>query len=150
MQQFGYKSEEYDASRALDLVNAAEAYTQGYTGRGQTIGVLDTPMRVDHPELNGKANLFSITREGEIIVPDWESETHGSHVSGIIAAKRDGIGMHGVAFDAGLWAGALLNNYGYLDLSTFFTSHPEVRIVKPPRAYACGFSHVLKRTKLRV
>ena len=49
-------------------------------------------------------------------------------MAGIIAAKRDGIGMHGIAFDARLWAGALLNNYGYLDLPTFFTSHPEVRI----------------------
>ena len=126
--QESFKTEEYGASGALDLVNAAEAYAQGYTEIGQTIGVLDTPVRVDHPELSGKANLFSITREGEIIVPDWESEDHGSHVAGIIAAKRDGIGMHGIAFDARLWAGALLNNYGYLDLPTFFTSHPEVRI----------------------
>lgn len=126
--QESFKTEEYGASGALDLVNAAEAYAQGYTEIGQTIGVLDTPVRVDHPELSGKANLFSITCEGEIIVPDWESEDHGSHVAGIIAAKRDGIGMHGIAFDARLWAGALLNNYGYLDLPTFFTSHPEVRI----------------------
>lgn len=32
--QESFKTEEYGASGALDLVNAAEAYAQGYTGIG--------------------------------------------------------------------------------------------------------------------
>lgn len=36
---------------------------------------------------------------------------HGTHVAGIAAAKRDGGGMHGVAFDADI-IGTKLNDYG--------------------------------------
>ena len=105
----------------MDIINASQAYAQGYTGLGQTVGVLDSPVRVDHPELAGKADMIDVAA-------DWEEITHGTHVTGIIAAKRDGIGMHGVAFDADIWAGPLLHNPDGLDLEDYFASHPEVRI----------------------
>lgn len=118
-----FETNEYRASGALDIINASQAYALGYTGLGQTVGVLDSPVRVTHPELAGKADTIDVAA-------DWEEITHGSHVTGIIAAKRDGIGMHGVAFDANIWAGALLNrpNEDDLDLESYFASHPEVRI----------------------
>ena len=118
-----FETEEYWASEALDIINASQAYALGYTGLGQTVGVLDSPVRVDHPELAGKADTIDVAA-------DWEEITHGSHVTGIIAAKRDGIGMHGVAFDADIWAGAVLDrpNEDDLDLESYFASHPEVRI----------------------
>ena len=118
-----FETEEYWASEALDIINASQAYDLGYTGLGQTVGVLDSPVRVDHPELAGKADTIDVAA-------DWEAITHGSHVTGIIAAKRDGIGMHGVAFDADIWAGAVLDrpNEDDLDLESYFASHPEVRI----------------------
>ena len=105
----------------MDIINASQAYAQGYTGLGQTVGVLDSPVRVDHPELASKADMIDVAA-------DWEEITHGTHVTGIIAAKRDGIGMHGVAFDADIWAGPLLDNPNGLDLEDYFASHPEVRI----------------------
>lgn len=116
-----FETEEYKASWALDIINASEAYALGYTGLGETIGVLDSPVRVTHPELAGKADTIDVAA-------DWEQVTHGTHVAGIIAAKRDGIGMHGVAFDAGIWAGPLLDNPDGLDIEDYFASHPEVRI----------------------
>lgn len=116
-----FETEEYKASWALDIINASQAYALGYTGLGETIGVLDSPVRVTHPELAGKADTIDVAA-------DWEQVTHGTHVAGIIAAKRDGIGMHGVAFDAGIWAGPLLDNPDGLDLEDYFASHPEVRI----------------------
>ena len=118
-----FKTDEYEASGALDIINASQAYAQGYTGLGQTVGVLDSPVRVTHPELAGKADTIDVAA-------DWEEITHGSHVTGIIAARRDGIGMHGVAFDADIWAGAVLDrpNEDDLDLESYFASHPEVRI----------------------
>ena len=116
-----FETEEYKASWALDIINASQAYALGYTGLGETIGVLDSPVRVTHPELAGKADTIDVAA-------DWEQVTHGTHVAGIIAAKRDGIGMHGVAFDAGIWAGAVLDNPDGLDLEDYFASHPEVRI----------------------
>ena len=96
-----FETEEYKASWALDIINASQAYALGYTGLGETIGVLDSPVRVTYPELAGKADTIDVAA-------DWEQVTHGTHVAGIIAAKRDGIGMHGMAFDAGIWAGPLL------------------------------------------
>ena len=98
-----FETEEYWASEALDIINASQAYALGYTGLGQTVGVLDSPVRVTHPELAGKADTIDVAA-------DWTSIRHGSHVTGIIAARRDGIGMHGVAFDADIWAGPLLDN----------------------------------------
>ena len=93
-----FETYEYKASGALDIINASQAYALGYTGLGQTVGVIDTPVRVDHPELAGKADMMPVTEDGAPITPDWREIKHGSHVAGIIAAKRDGIGMHGVAF----------------------------------------------------
>lgn len=116
-----FKTDEYEASGALDIINASQAYALGYTGLGQTVGVLDSSVRVTHPELAGKADTIDVAT-------DWTSIRHGSHVTGIIAAKRDGIGMHGVAFDADIWAGPLLDNPDGLDLEDYFASHPEVRI----------------------
>ena len=116
-----FETEEYWASEALDIINASQAYALGYTGFGQTVGVLDSPVRVTHPELAGKADTIDVAA-------DWTSIRHGSHVTGIIAARRDGIGMHGVAFDADIWAGPLLDNPNGLDLEDYFASHPEVRI----------------------
>ena len=116
-----FETEEYWASEALDIINASQAYALGYTGLGQTVGVLDSPVRVTHPELAGKADTIDVA-------VDWTNIRHGSHVTGIIAARRDGIGMHGVAFDADIWAGPLLDNPNGLDLEDYFASHPEVRI----------------------
>ena len=123
-----FETDEYKASGTLDIINASQAYALGYTGLGQTIGVLDTPVRINHPELAGKAEAAPITMGGEPFTPDWQTVTHGTHVAGIIAADRDGVGMHGVAFDANLWTGAVLDNPDGLNLADYFSSHPEVRI----------------------
>lgn len=50
-----FKTPEYDRSGALDVINAAEAYARGYTGAGVTVGVIDEMIRINHPELAGKA-----------------------------------------------------------------------------------------------
>lgn len=102
-----FKTPEYYAGGGLDIINAAEAYARGFTGKGITLGILDTPLRTDHPELAGKAeSVLPVMENGQIYVPDWTLNVHGSHVGGIMAAMRNGQGMHGVAFDARLlgWA----------------------------------------------
>ena len=38
-----FQTKEYFASNGLDLINAASAYTQGFSGEGVLIGLLDTP-----------------------------------------------------------------------------------------------------------
>ena len=124
-----FETDEYYASRALDVINASEAYALGYTGLGQTIGILDTAVRVDHPELAGRADTMPLLDDGQALAPIWDGNNlHGTHVAGIAAAKRDGLGMHGVAFDSQIWAGFFLSDYDALNLTEYFARRPEVRI----------------------
>ena len=124
-----FEGEEYHESGALDVINASDAYALGYTGKGQTIGILDSVVRIDHPELNGKAETMPFLVNGQAVDPVWDSSAmHGSHVAGIATAKRDDSGMHGVAFDADIWAGAFLGNYDPIDLPLYYAARPEARI----------------------
>lgn len=103
-----------------DLVKAPAAWAQDSTGRGVTVAVIDTGVDINHPEL--RANIW--TNQNEIpangidddrngLVDDYQgwdfasgdsdpsdTDGHGTHVAGTIAAARDGIGVTGVAPNA--------------------------------------------------
>ena len=52
-----FRTDEYKAmgENVLDLINAAGAYAQGYTGKGVTVGVTDVGIvNFSHPEFSGK------------------------------------------------------------------------------------------------
>ncbi|MDX3186869.1 S8 family serine peptidase [Streptomyces sp. MN03-5084-2B] len=104
------------ATPALDVsvpqIGAPAAWQAGYTGRGVTVGVLDTGVRADHPDLAGKvveARDFTGTR------PDAGDDLgHGTHVAGIIAGTGAASGgrYRGVAPDARLISGKVCVAYG--------------------------------------
>ncbi len=99
---------EFNASGALSLVNAQYAYARGYTGKGIIVAVVDSGLHTSHPEFKGRvsphARNFSAPQApddvNEYKQPDGTYDGHGTHVSGLIAAARDGRNMHGVAHDA--------------------------------------------------
>ena len=101
----GFKNHEFKNSTGLEAIGADKAYALGYSGDGVTLGIVDTGVRTDHEEFEGKVDLVNET------VNDWtDKETwHGSHVAGIMVAKKS-IGsfgeknknMMGVAFNANL------------------------------------------------
>ena len=86
------------------------------TGRGVTVGIIDTGIDATHPDLapNFDAELsrnFTMdipSIDGPCEVPtcidpaDVDEGGHGSHVAGIVAADDNGIGVEGVAPDATL------------------------------------------------
>lgn len=81
------------------MIGAQTAYDRGITGRGVIVGVMDSGTAAAHPEFAGAVrSLFNMGAgaAGE------DSDGHGSHVAGIILGRRDGVGMHGVAYDATL------------------------------------------------
>ena len=44
----------------LDTINAAEAYAQGYTGKGVTLGIVDDYVNLSHSEFASKDNSYVI------------------------------------------------------------------------------------------
>lgn len=93
------------------MINPMPAYRRGFTGKGITVAVLDTGIDIYHPEFAGKVHPWSRnfgTYMHERDVRDLQENGrpigHGTHVSGTIAAARNGTGMHGVAYDAQILA----------------------------------------------
>lgn len=125
--------DEYRASTGLDLIRASDAYALGYTGKGITLGVADEFAQLTHVEFKYKSNSKTIT-----LIPSgyWEKNkktpTHGTHVGGIMAAAKDGFGMHGVAFDANLWSGDVLSapqNTNLKKAYDGFNSNKDIKII---------------------
>jgi subtilisin family serine protease len=94
-------------------MNVADANRRA-TGRGVTVGIIDTGVDASHPDL---APNFDAARsrnftmdipaiDGPCEVPtcvdpaDVDEGGHGSHVAGIVAAASNGIGTSGVAPEA--------------------------------------------------
>lgn len=65
-------------------------------GEGIKVGIIDTGVDVTHPELKGRikdgANFFDKNTD------DFKDQNgHGTHIAGIVAAEKNGIGVVGVA-----------------------------------------------------
>ncbi|MCH9852442.1 MAG: S8 family serine peptidase [Alphaproteobacteria bacterium] len=106
---------EYKNATGLDAIRASYAYDKGYTGKGQTVSVLDTPFFTSHAEFKGGNVSTFITgydaSSGNSNISCSKtcnnSKTyHGTHVAGIIGARKNTISLkeskntHGVAYEA--------------------------------------------------
>ena len=89
-------------STRLDLIDAAKGYARRITGNpgggGITVALLDTGVNTAHTQLDVAMNFdyaesFSYGTSGR---------DRGTWMAGAIAARRDGRGMHGVAYNANL------------------------------------------------
>lgn len=72
------------------------------------VAVIDTGINLNHPELNVVKDVSFVpgVKTGD------DDDGHGSHVAGIIAARKDGKGIVGVAPGARLWALKVLDKDG--------------------------------------
>ena len=99
-----YETTEDQANYGLGVIRASSAYAAGVTGRGITVGVVDTGIDIDHPELAGQIAAAST----DIVSGDPQFLNdiagHGTAVAGVIAARRNQVLAHGVAFNAKLLA----------------------------------------------
>ena len=147
-----FRTDEYKniGDNVLDLINAADAYAQGYTGKGVTVGVADIGfVNLAHPEFAGKGNKtapagFNIENSGFT----WADVYHPTHVAGIIAANKDGSGMHGVAFDSCIVSSSAESGYsdtdedysssGYFDYYAYYLTDPDIKIINNSWGYTGG------------
>ncbi|MBW4492438.1 MAG: S8 family serine peptidase [Oscillatoria princeps RMCB-10] len=99
----------------LNLVNVAPVWTAGFTGKGVKVAVIDNG--VDYNHLDLKRNIvssagydFADKDSNPLPGPkqsassnnpqQFDASEHGTHVAGIVAAARNGIGTTGVAYEA--------------------------------------------------
>ena len=120
-------------SSPLDAIKAAEAYAQGYTGKGVTLGIVDTYVNLSHREFLNKDNSYVIGKIPEDI--DWIENYHGSHVAGIMSASKDGYGMHGVAFNSNFVLGNWVSINGkteeenIIEAYEYFNTREDIKII---------------------
>ena len=105
--QGGTPDEERHAREEAARVSAMHA--RGGTGRGEIVGTIDSGAHPDHPDLAGQfAHVCALGdcddgRPGldrPDASPRLDTDGHGTVVNGIVAAKRNGIGVYGVAHEA--------------------------------------------------
>ena len=85
------------------------------TGRGVKVGVLDTGVDSGHPDIGRNVKGGMNTISGTASARD--DNGHGTHVSGTIAALRNGVGVVGVAPDASVYSVKVLDSRGSGKLS---------------------------------
>ncbi len=94
---------EFNRNDGLDIINAEAAYARGATGAGVNVAVIDTGIDADHPDLAGNvsANSYDVITSSANVT---DATGHGTKVAGVVAAEQNGLGTHGVAYDANLIA----------------------------------------------
>lgn len=133
-----FRTDEYKAmgENVLDLVNAAGAYAQGYTGKGVTVGVNDAGIvNFSHTEFSGKTGsgvVFDGLESSDVPLT-WEKIRHPTHVAGIAAADKNGFGMHGVAYDADIASSSIYYFGERIEVSSSFydnyLTNPDIKII---------------------
>ena len=115
-----------------DLVEAPEVWSQGYTGEGVVVAVLDTGVDRNHSDLS--ENIYTnrdeiegdgIDNDGNGYVDDFygwnftdnsndtmDRQSHGTHVAGTIAGVNNGVGVTGIAHDAQIMPVKVLDDSG--------------------------------------
>jgi subtilisin len=99
----------------ITRINAVTAQSEGFTGTGIKVAVLDTGIDYNHPDL--KANYLGgydfVNQDND----PMDDHSHGTHVAGTVAAASNGIGVLGAAPQAGLYAVKVADSSGYCSYS---------------------------------
>lgn len=98
-------------SRHLALTNTASAHAAGLTGRGVTVGVVDSGVNRNHPALQGRvlSNLVYIRSPPNNLTVD-DVVGHGTAVSLIMAGKPFGSWPGGIAPGASIVSARIISD----------------------------------------
>ena len=105
----------------MQVIKADRAHQISDGSRDVLVGVLDSGIDPDHPDLAANidtANSVNCTDAGRVdrSATGWHPTTsdHGTHVAGTIAAARNGTGIVGVAPNARMAAVKVVNDDGFI------------------------------------
>ena len=96
--------------------DVADLHRIGYRGAGVRIGLLDTGVDGSHPALSGRIERFRYFEAGGFSFRDCDpidSGWHGTHLAGLMVGGRSSDGFVGIAPDAHLFSGAVIED-GYI------------------------------------
>jgi len=117
-----WRSAEFQSDWGLGRIQAEQAYAAGITGAGVKIGALDSGFDPSHPEAS-PSRFHAVTASGTYVdgspfsvtgAINPNNDTHGTHVTGTMGAARDGVGVHGVAYNAQVYVGNTNKNDSFL------------------------------------
>ncbi|MFL1491174.1 autotransporter serine peptidase EprS [Pseudomonas antarctica] len=117
-----WRSAEFQSDWGLGRMKADEAYAAGISGSRVKIGALDSGFDADHPQAT-KDRFHPVTATGTYVngrpfsttgALNPNNDSHGTHVTGTMGAARDGVGMHGVAYNAQVYVGNTNANDSFL------------------------------------
>lgn len=96
-----------DPPTITNLIGASTAYARGATGQGITVAVIDTDVNGSISELTGQLagnhDVCATNAPGCLqarSATDIDTDGHGTMVASVIVARRNNVGMHGVAYEA--------------------------------------------------
>ena len=111
------ESEQWD----LTMIKADQAHEITDGDRDVLVGVLDSGIDADHPDLAANIDVASSVNCSNAGRPDrsatgWQPTTsdHGTHVAGTIAAARNGVGIVGVAPGVRMASVKVVNDDGFI------------------------------------
>ena len=111
------ESEQWD----LQMIKADQAHAITDGNRNVLVGVLDSGIDPDHPDLAANIDVADSVNCSDAGRPDtsatgWYPTTsdHGTHVAGTIAAARNGVGIVGVAPNVRLASVKVVNDAGFI------------------------------------
>ncbi len=111
-----FKSDaEYRKNWANDAVNADEAHKRGWTGAGRTVAIFDTGLK-NHAEFKGRivTGFDAVAGSGGV---SGDPNGHGTFVTGVVGAARNGKGMEGIAYKSKLMPIRIANADGSVTLA---------------------------------
>ncbi len=131
-----HKTQEYNNQPSYDIVNLAQSYAildyfnKSERGEGVSAVVIDSGLDINHLEF---ANHYNVGNSYNFIDNNNDisagNTSHGTMVSSIISAKKDGNQIHGIAYKNNITSFKIIDQDSDLYLEQFYDDIPDHSII---------------------